>query len=206
MSAQRSSRPATERILSVVLALLESGGTDAVQLADVAGRARVSMTTIYKYFGSRDELILAAVELWMDQHVYRSIAEIPDGLPLREGLLRQFRQIFGAWESQPRMAESFMRARLAPGGERLELQGMAAVEPFTRALFKDVDAELAEDLMMIIANVNVAMVVRFAAGDVPVTEIRRVVERTILRLTDSTAGSSVVRSRQSRPRTTRANR
>src|SRR6516164_3797754 len=65
---------ATDRILATVTSMLETGGTDAVELAKVARQARVSMTTIYKYFGSRDELILAAIETWMEDHVYRPVA------------------------------------------------------------------------------------------------------------------------------------
>jgi hypothetical protein len=80
------------------------------------------------------------------------------------------------------MAEAFMRAQLVPGGERLRLQGYAAVEPITRALFCDIDPDYAEDAMMIITNVMFSLVFRFAAGEIAVTEIRPAIERTLRRL------------------------
>lgn len=42
--------------------MLDTGGYEAVQLREVARRARVSMATIYKRYRTRDELIVAALE------------------------------------------------------------------------------------------------------------------------------------------------
>jgi AcrR family transcriptional regulator len=60
---------ATDRILAVVASMLESEGTAAVQLPQVARAAQVSLRTVYQNFGSREGLILAAVEAWMESHV-----------------------------------------------------------------------------------------------------------------------------------------
>ncbi|BBC64053.1 hypothetical protein MMRN_09490 [Mycobacterium marinum] len=48
---------------------------DAVQLREVARRARTSLATIYQRYANRDELILAALEFWMDEHHYAGLAE-----------------------------------------------------------------------------------------------------------------------------------
>ncbi|MFE4463356.1 TetR/AcrR family transcriptional regulator, partial [Nocardia tengchongensis] len=58
------------RILLEVTALLESEGPDAVQLREVARRARVSLTTIYKFFPTRDDLLVSAIEAWMEDNTY----------------------------------------------------------------------------------------------------------------------------------------
>ncbi|EUA92443.1 bacterial regulatory s, tetR family protein [Mycobacterium ulcerans str. Harvey] len=55
--------------------LLQTEGYDAVQLREVARRARTSLATIYKRYANRDELILAALEFWMDEHHYAGLAE-----------------------------------------------------------------------------------------------------------------------------------
>ncbi len=180
---QADRRPAPERILAVVTEMITAGGADAVQLAVVAQRARVSLTTIYKLFTSRDELILAAVEAWMDSHVYQQLAEPAPDMPMFDALMWQFRQIYEPWEENPRMAEAFVRARFGPSGDRLRIQGLTAVEPITRALLKDVDPDQAEDVMIITSNVCYALIVRFAAGELPVTEIMPTIERTLRRLT-----------------------
>ena len=54
-----------DAIVAVVQELLETGGYDAVQLREVARRARVSLATIYRLFPTRDELIVISLERWM---------------------------------------------------------------------------------------------------------------------------------------------
>ena len=55
-------------IIATVLAQIEAVGYDAVELRTIARGARVSLATIYKSFPSRDALLLAAVEQWIDPH------------------------------------------------------------------------------------------------------------------------------------------
>ena len=60
-------------ILGAVAAMLETDGYDAVQLREVARRAKTSLATIYKRYPTRDELILAALEAWLEEHRYAGI-------------------------------------------------------------------------------------------------------------------------------------
>ena len=53
--------------------ILETEGYDAVQLREVARRARTSLATIYKRYATRDELILAALQSWMDENRYSGV-------------------------------------------------------------------------------------------------------------------------------------
>ena len=175
--------PTRERILAVVTKMLESGGTDAVQLAAVAKGAKVSLRTVYEHFGSRDRLILEAVEAWMEANVYQPITEPNPGNSLFDALMWQFRHIFGPWEQYPHMAKAFMRARVGPDGHRLSIQGNTAVVPISGKLLKDVDRDFAEDLTSILTNVVYALVFRFATGELQVTDIMPTVERTLRRLT-----------------------
>ncbi|MFQ6226507.1 TetR/AcrR family transcriptional regulator [Nocardia sp. NPDC002869] len=65
------------RILDSVVEIIEADGYDAVQLRTVAKRARVSLTTVYSLYSSRDELIVAAVAAWMAAHSYDELALHP---------------------------------------------------------------------------------------------------------------------------------
>ncbi len=65
--------PARDRILDIVATMLETEGYDAVQLREVARRAQSSLATIYKHYSTRDELILAALNSWMDEHRYSGL-------------------------------------------------------------------------------------------------------------------------------------
>ncbi|BEK87505.1 TetR/AcrR family transcriptional regulator [Nocardia seriolae] len=69
------------RILHEVRTLLESDGYDAVQLREVARRARVSLTTIYKLFPTRDELLISAIERWMEENTYLPMEPPPPANP-----------------------------------------------------------------------------------------------------------------------------
>jgi AcrR family transcriptional regulator len=183
MSWQEPAGPPAGRIIAVVAAMLDSGGCDSVQLADVARMARVSLRTVYKMFGSREELILAAVEAWMDSEVYQKLERPHPGESPRDALTRHFRQIFEPWERHPQMARAFMQARLSPGGDRLLTQGVKATEAIAGLTFKDLDPDRAADIGMIFLNLAYGLSFRFAAGEIPVHEMRETFERAVRLLT-----------------------
>src|SRR5258707_5225010 len=87
-------------ILDIRAELLEPDGYDAVQLREVARRARTSLATIYKRYATRDELILAALHSWMDEHRYSGLVDqtaVP-GESVYDGMMRVLRTIFEPWE------------------------------------------------------------------------------------------------------------
>src|SRR5258705_3188099 len=91
-----------DRILDIVVELLETEGYDAVQLREVARRARTSLATIYKRYGTRDELILAALDRWMEENRYAGLTRPHDkDESLYAGVMRVLRTIFEPWERHP---------------------------------------------------------------------------------------------------------
>jgi TetR/AcrR family transcriptional regulator, cholesterol catabolism regulator len=186
MREDRQAR-AREAIVGVVVELLESGGYDAVQVRAVAKRARVSQSTIYNFFPTRHELIATAVGRWMETNIYASVADPPPGMSLYERLMWVFRQVFEPWERNPRMLEAYCRARAGPGGSRLDLEGRAAVEPASLAMLSQLDPVYADDVSKILSNVAFAVMARFAAGEIAVTDMLPLLDRTVLRLTADNA-------------------
>ncbi len=171
---------ARDRALNVVLPLLESEGYDKIQLVDVAEKARMSLATIYKYFPSRDELLVAAVERWMDENAYQ-FPPLRDE-PIFDALMRVYRKIFEPWEEHPRMLEAYVRARASTHGSRLLAHGEAAVIPVLNAILSGLDPAFAEDLSMIITHVNYSVYTHVASGQMDVSEILPTFERTLSRL------------------------
>lgn len=53
------------RVLMAAMQLAATGGYDAVQMRDVAADSGVALGTIYRYFGSKDELLLAGFARWV---------------------------------------------------------------------------------------------------------------------------------------------
>ncbi|BDB41251.1 MULTISPECIES: TetR family transcriptional regulator [Mycobacterium] len=178
-----------DRIIEIVVDILETDGYDAVQLREVAKRARTSLATIYKRFPTRDALILAALECWMEENRYAALAGLtpdPDE-SVYAGLMRVFRTIFEPWERHPDMLRAYFRARSAPGGQRLVTRGVDAVIPATAAVLAGADPELVEELPPIVSNLAYGLVARFAAGEIAITEILPTLDRALFRLTANAA-------------------
>jgi AcrR family transcriptional regulator len=172
----------SDLIVDVVLALLESEGYDAVQLRVVAREAHVSLATIYKRFRTRDELVVA-VGRWLETNGCAPVPPPPPGESRYDGLMRVFRHVFEPWERSPRMLEAYHRARSTPGGERLEQQTMAVIEPAGRAVLADGEPGYMQDIALVLTNVAYAVVARFAAGELDITAILPTLERAAYRLT-----------------------
>ena len=175
--------PTAASILDVTAELLESDGDDALQLRDVAKRARVSLSTVYKHFPSRDALVLAAVERWMETNVYRSMPAARPGEPLADLLVGAFRHIFEPWLAHPTMLTVFLRASLLPGGERFGEQGARAAGATIASYFESYDAELGRDVMTVLGHLTSGLLSEFATGRADVAEIIRVYEVAARRLT-----------------------
>ena len=66
------------RIIETTIELAEQGGFEAVRLRDVAAHARVAMGTLYRRFHSKEDLLVAALEL---ETRARSPSASPTGPP-----------------------------------------------------------------------------------------------------------------------------
>jgi AcrR family transcriptional regulator len=174
-----------DRILDIVVEILETEGYDGVQLREVARRARTSLATIYKRYATRDELILAALQTWMEENRYSGLARVSHepGESLYVGLMRLLRTIFEPWEQHPGMLKAYFRARAAPGGQKLVRRGLDIVVPAGLEVLADVDDGFIADLDTIISSLVYGLLGRFAAGEIAITEILPSLDRTVFWLT-----------------------
>ena len=174
-----------DRILDIVAELLETEGYDAVQLREVARRARTSLATIYKRYSTRDELILAALHSWMDEHRYSGLDhQTPEfSENVYDGMMRLLRTIFEPWEQHPAMLTAFFRARAAPGGQELFRRGLDITVPSFMQVLADVDVAFVRDLETILSTVIYGLLGRFAAGEIEITDIVPSLDRTVYWLT-----------------------
>ena len=179
---QRSEARADE-IVDVVIQLLDSEGYDAVQVRTVARLAHVSLATIYKLFGTREQLIATAVERWMQANAFAELTPPAADESSFDILVRILRTVFQPWERHPRMLEAHYRLRTAPYGQWLRARGMAMVKPLTQAALKDADPAYVSDLELISTHVERGVMARFADGEIEATEILPILERSLRRLT-----------------------
>jgi TetR/AcrR family transcriptional regulator, cholesterol catabolism regulator len=64
---QRSQDARRARIVGAVIDVAREEGYDAIQLRLISERTGISTDTIYRYYGSRDHLISAAVAEWAER-------------------------------------------------------------------------------------------------------------------------------------------
>ena len=141
-------------MLGIVAEILETEGYDAVQLREVARRARTSLATIYKRYPTRDDLILAALHSWMDEHRYSGLVnQRPEpGESVYDGMMRVLRTIFEPWEQHPAMLTAFFRARAAPGGQELFRRGLDITVPSFMQVLASVEDEFVRDLETVLVH------------------------------------------------------
>jgi AcrR family transcriptional regulator len=84
-------------MLQVATAMLAAGGEEALQMKELAERAEVSLATVYRYFPSKDHVLLAISISRYEDALRRVSAEAPRGDTVQERmtshLLREFRAV-----------------------------------------------------------------------------------------------------------------
>lgn len=84
-----------ERVLQAATAILALGGEETLQMKDLSQRAEVSLATLYRYFPSKDHVLLALSYSRYDNALRRVASEPPRGATVQERvtnhLLREFR-------------------------------------------------------------------------------------------------------------------
>jgi AcrR family transcriptional regulator len=94
-------RPVTEaqraryrRMVDVASMLVTTGGEEALQMSEMPSLAEVSLTTLYRYFPSKDHLLYAVVQHHLESLLARSHPSQRAGMTVRErvanNLLRSF--------------------------------------------------------------------------------------------------------------------
>lgn len=105
------SRTVPERIVAAALAMTDEV-YDTFQIRTVAQRANVSPSTLYRYFPSKDALLVATLDLWLA----RFVSDVERELILMSMPLRRLRHLTARITSElrghPLLADAFVRAYL----------------------------------------------------------------------------------------------
>jgi AcrR family transcriptional regulator len=97
------------RILEAATAVLASGGEDALQMKDVPQQANVSLATLYRYFPSKEHLLLAIALDRYEEAYRRILAEPPRGGTLRERVTGHLLREFGAEQRNQKLTAALHR-------------------------------------------------------------------------------------------------
>jgi AcrR family transcriptional regulator len=97
-----------DRVVAAAAEVLSAGGDEAVQMKDLAQRAGVSLATLYRYFPSRDYVLLA-VSLARYQAAAREVfAEPPQQGTVRDRVAGYLMREFRAQQRDQRLVTALM--------------------------------------------------------------------------------------------------
>lgn len=125
----RRADPRYQRIMEATRAAAREG-YDAVSMRELAERCRVSMTTIYQFCRSKDQLIaeahLSSMQSWRD----RLVARRPRGVTAEERVLHVMRSYAKALDQDETLSRTMMRAMYSldpdAGASRASVSGTFA--------------------------------------------------------------------------------
>ena len=98
-----------QRMLQAATAMLASGGEDALQMKELAERAVVSLATLYRYFPSKDHLLLAISQSRYENAFRRVTSEAPRGATVQERVTTHMLREFRAVQRDQRLTAALVR-------------------------------------------------------------------------------------------------
>jgi len=106
----RSQAARRERVIRAALDLGAEGGYDAVQMRDVATRADVALGTIYRYFPSKDALLLGVMVHWLGDLEQRVTRRPPTGATTVERIMDVLERALRSMDRQPMLTTAVIGA------------------------------------------------------------------------------------------------
>jgi AcrR family transcriptional regulator len=171
-------------LLAAVLELAGEGGYDAIQVRAISDRTGVSSDTIYRYFGSRDQLISVAMREWNERELIEPAATWLEGDTPAEQILSFNRHVWEVWERNPNMLETFVRVALTEdyveGG--LAARSLGEHVPLTADALRDVDPGYRADVQMFLEHFTHSAMTYVVRGHLTIAEVYPQLERTVRRL------------------------
>jgi AcrR family transcriptional regulator len=162
------------------LDLLGEREYEAIQVREVAERAKVSTATVYRYFSSKEHLYAEALLLWFER--FRDRARRPpaggsDAERLRSLLLRTIR----SFEREPQIwrTEITVQGSTDPNAQLVHSELAGVHQSVLAGALTEVTPEDAADIVAT-ANAVLGMHMRkWATGRCSIADVRRTVTRTV---------------------------
>lgn len=121
---QQALEARSRRIVETAIELAEKGGFEAVRLRDVAAHAEVALGTLYRRFRSKEDLLVAALELEVENLEARFIARPPTGACEMERVMSFFDMVVRGLLRRQNLARALLKA--VSSGDPELTQKMAA--------------------------------------------------------------------------------
>ena len=155
------------RVVRAARELGAEGGYDAVQMRDVATRADVALGTIYRYFPSKDALLLAVMVQWLSDLEARVTRRPPSGRTTVERIMDVLDRALRAMGREPRLTAAVIGAMTA--GEPASVPAIAEVTRTMARILRsafpdDVDPALEASAAKVLGHVWWSATISWANG------------------------------------------
>lgn len=169
-----------DRVVAAAAGVLAAGGVDAVQMKDLAQRAGVSLATLYRYFPSKEYVLLAVCLARYQEAARKVFAEVPPGDTIRERVTSHLMREFGAQQREQQLTAALTQA--LTGTARSYSEMIEAVEHLHFQILRHVASgggpltEQQQKLLAVVIDIFSAASRRWLAGTYSVAEARYQIE------------------------------
>ena len=156
------------RIVEAAMHMAAEGGLEAVQMRAVAERAGVSLGTIYRYFKSKDDLLLAGLSGWVHLLRRQLQAEGAEGDTGAERLGGVLGRAARAAEGAPVLMRALITALATtdPDASEYKLQVESEVQAMMVTALGDADVDAA-GVARVVGHVWLSAISRWVGGLAP---------------------------------------
>jgi AcrR family transcriptional regulator len=180
-------RQRRQRILDAAMALAAEGGYEAVQMREVAVRAEVALGTLYRYFVSKEHLLVSALSDHVAELRGRLVDRPPRGRDDAERVMDVIRRSTRGFQSQPALISAMLKSLISSGAgveEAAGPLGPAMTAIVVNAMRHDDPATVDHDRAVaeVIQQVWLASLLWWVAGRAPARQVEERVERAVVLL------------------------
>jgi AcrR family transcriptional regulator len=147
VSAVRSEQQAQRRarVVNAAMELAAKGGYEAVQMREVSQEADVALGTIYRYFSSKDQLLIAGLDQLATDMAEQLAKDPPAGASAHERVSGVFRRSCALLEEEPLMAHAMVTA-LSSSDRAVANQSHGVQDTLKSMIAEALDGEPIDDI------------------------------------------------------------
>jgi AcrR family transcriptional regulator len=180
-------RQRRQRILSAAVGLATEGGYDAVQMREVALRADVALGTLYRYFASKEHLLVSALAEQVADLRGRLVERPPRGDDDAARVMDVIGRVTRALQRDPNVISAMLKSLISSGvgvGEAALPIGGEMTEIVVSAMRHEDPATAERDgaVAEVIQQVWLASLLWWVAGRAPARQVEEKVERAVVLL------------------------
>jgi AcrR family transcriptional regulator len=155
-----------KRVIEAALGLAAGGGYDAVQMRDVAERADVALGTLYRYFPSKDQLLIAALGEWATELERRLKQRPAVGETPADRVIDVLHRATRVLERQPRVTAAMVTALSSPDPEAAGTKNEVyeRLRSIISGAIGDAPVEHPDEIVRVLAFVWFAALVSWVGG------------------------------------------